>query len=544
MVRLIRFIAGFTLLTGICHAQESGKPSREWDFEGEAAGQAPSGFRSAVGKWSIAADGKNRVLAQTAQNADSVFNLILRPDVMYADVEATVRVKAVAGVVDQGGGLVWRAKNAKTYYLARHNPLEDSFRVYKVVDGKRIQLGSTKAPGVTEWHTLRISMKGSKIDCYLDDKLHLEADDNSIRGYGRIGLWSKSDARSWFDDLTAKGEALVPKPSAPVTETKEFEIRNQRPFLGGQQVDLWGLRCGNAFLSDAVTERFIRNFDNMNAHGINLVGAYIQGVNSGHPDGNAGLNGFTRHGELLPEMARRIEWFVREADKRGMVVMIGVLAPRKDQDFYADEDMQKAVEETARFLKEKRLHNLFVNLCDEFNHPLRADKLLIREPDGAKKKQMMTSWFKAIAPDIEVGVGPHWKSGTSDVYPGMDVRIIQKGMPIPDKGFVVNIEPIREDYFNNDGIFNATNLEAIFTNCRNYLDAPHAVFMFHSGFVQGVTNYSGTAPHAEMGGYGTGPTDRGIRFYYEWVRDNVGRWEYPHHVPAAEFSIEPQGEAQ
>ncbi|MBS0265017.1 MAG: hypothetical protein JSS02_23995 [Planctomycetes bacterium] len=519
-------------------------PGRKiWDFDGDTAGQPAAGFRTAVGKWVVAEKGDNRVLSQTAQNGDSVFNLILRPDVLYADVELSVRLKAVAGTVDQGGGLVWRAKNAKTYYIARYNPLEDSFRVYKVVDGKRWQLGSVKAPGNTEWHELRVTMKGSKIDCYLDEKLHLEADDSSIRGYGRIGLWSKSDAQSDFDNLTATGTALVPKPAEQVTETKEFEIRSERAFLGGQPVDLWGLRCGNAFISDAVTERFIRNFDNMNAHGINFVGAYIQGVNAGHPDGNAGLNGFTRHGKLLPAMARRVEWFVREADKRGMVVMIGVVAPRKDQEFYADEDIRNAIEETARFLKEKKLRNLFVNLCDEFNHPLYADKLLIREPDGAKKKQMLTGWFKAIAPDIEVGIGPHWKSGTQDVYPGMDVRIIQKGMAIPDQGFVVNIEPIREDYFNNDGIFNATNLEAIFANCRNYLDAPHAVFMFHSGFVQGVTNYSGTAPHAEMGGYGTGPTDRGIRFYYEWVRDNVGRWEYPHHVPAAEFSIEPQGES-
>jgi hypothetical protein len=524
-------------------AQDQPAARRTWDFEADAAGAAPSGFKLVMGQWSVALDGKNHVLAQTVSNADSVFNLILRPDVMYADVELSIRLKAVEGIVDQGGGLVWRAKNAKTYYVARHNPLEDSFRVYKVVDGKRFQLGSVKAPGDLDWHTLRVTMKGSKIDCYLDEKLHLEAEDASIRGYGRIGLWSKSDARSYFDDLQAAGTALVPKPADSAAETKEFEIRSERPFLGGKEVDLWGLRCGNAFVSDAVTERFIRNFDNMNAHGINLVGAYIQGVNAGFPDGNAGLNGFTRHGKLLPAMARRVEWFVREADKRGMVVMIGVIAPRKDQEFYAEEDMQSAIEETARFLKEKKLHNLFVNLCDEFNHPLYADKLLIREPDGAKKKQMMTSWFKAIAPDIEVGIGPHWKSGTQDVYPGMDVRIIQKGMAIPDKGFVVNIEPIREDYFNNDGIFNATNLEAIFTNCRNYLDAPHAVFMFHSGFVQGVTNYSGTAPHGEMGGYGTGPTDRGIRFYYEWVRDNVGRWEYPQHVPAAEFSIEPQGES-
>ena len=277
----------------------------------------------------------------------------------------------------------------------------------------------------------------------------------------------------------------------------------------------------------------------MNAHGINLVGAYIQGVNAGFPNGDAGLNGFSRHGVLLPEVARRMEWLIREADRRGMVVMIGVITPRKDQDFYDDTAIRTAIEETARFLSEKKLRNVFVNLCDEFNHPLSADKLLIREPDGPQKKAQMTAWFKAIAPNIEAGVGPHWKADTEDHYPTMDVRIIQKGMSIPKDGFVVNVEPIREDYFQNDGIFNQTNLDAVFSNCRKYLDAPNAVFMFHSGFVQGITNYSGTAPHAEMGGYGTGPTDRGIRFYYDWVRDNVGKWEYPNHVPSSEFSINP-----
>lgn len=541
MRHLLTAIAFGSLCCGSIFAADAPSGQRVWNFDTDVVGQAPVGFRTAVGAWSVAADGNNKVLAQTALSADAVFNVILRPDIVFSDVTLSVRLKAVKGVVDQGGGLVWRVKNAKTYYVARFNPLEDSLRVYKVLDGKRSQLGSVKAPGDTDWHTLRVTMQGSKIGCFLDDKIQIEVEDASIRGYGRVGLWSKSDAQSYFDDFVASGEMLIPKPEVVAGETKEFEIKGERPFLGGHEVDLWGLRCGNAFYSDAVTERFIRNFDNMNAHGINLVGAYIQGVNAGHPDGDAGLNGFTRHGKILPEVARRIEWFVREADKRGMVVMIGVVAPRKDQYFYADEDIQAAIENTARFLKEKKLHNVFVNLCDEFNHPLAADKLLIREPDGEKKKDLLTSWFKAIAPDIEVGVGPHWKSGTSDTYPTMDVRIIQKGMPIPQTGFVVNVEPIREDFFNNDGIFNATNLDAVFTNCRNYLDAPNAVFMFHSGFVQGITNYSGTAPHGEMGGYGTGPTDRGIRFYYEWVRDNVGRWEYPRHVPTAEFSIESQG---
>lgn len=514
---------------------------RKWNFESDEPGKPAAGFKSAVGDWSVKVDGTNHTLYQNAQSSDAVYNLAIRTEMLYSDLDASVRVKADKGIVDQGGGIVWRLKNARTYYLSRYNPLEDSFRLYKVVDGKRFQLASVKAPGDNQWHEIKVSMKGNKIRCMLDDKFPLEAEDDSIRGYGRLGIWSKADAQSYFDDLTGTGSFVTPKPPEPIAETKEFEIRNNRAFLGGHEVDLWGLRCGNAFFSDAVTERFIRNFDNMNAHGINLVGAFIQGVNAGHPDGDAGLNGFTRHGKILPEMARRIEWFVREADKRGMVVMIGVLAPRKDQDFYAEEDLRTAIEETAKFLKEKKLHNIFVNLCDEFDHPLRADKLLVREPDGEKKKAMITSWFKAIAPDIEAGIGPHWKSGTKDTYPGMDVRIIQKGMAIPKEGFVVNAEPIREDDFNNDGIFNATNIETIFTNCRNYLDAPHAVFMLHSGHVQGITGYSGTAPHGEMGGYGTGPTDRGIRFYYEWVRDNVGRWEYPNHVPASEFSITPQG---
>src|ERR1700734_2257585 len=65
--------------------------------------------------------------------------------------------------------------------------------------------------------------------------------------------------------------------------TREFEIRGDRPYLGGKQVDLWGLRCGNALYSPAVTERHINNLDNMVAHGINAIGVYIQGANAGWP---------------------------------------------------------------------------------------------------------------------------------------------------------------------------------------------------------------------------------------------------------------------
>ncbi len=312
--------------------------------------------------------------------------------------------------------------------------------------------------------------------------------------------------------------------------TREFEIKNDRAVLGGQQIDLWGLRCGNALYSEVVTERHIRNFDNMIDHGINLVGVYIQGANAGWPNPEAGLNGFTRDGQIKPFVAARLKRLVREADNRGMVVMVGLISPRKDQDFYDDNAIQRGIENAARFLKENGLKNVFVDIAHEFSHPERMDKELLREPGGERKKMLLTKWFKDVAPDIEVGICPDIDSGTPDSYPTMDVRIIQKQMPIPSSGFVVNVETLRQDQFSNDGVFTKSNLDYVFGDCQKYLDAPHAVMLFHAGFIQGITNASGSAPHPEMGGYGTGPNDRGIRFYYDWVRDHVGRWEYPKHI--------------
>ena len=315
--------------------------------------------------------------------------------------------------------------------------------------------------------------------------------------------------------------------------TREFEIQNDRAYLGGQPVNLWGLRCGNALHSTVITERHIRNLDNMAAHGINTIGVYIQGSNGGWPDSAAATNGFTRDGKLRPEIAERLENLVRQADRRGMVIMVGLFSPRKDQDFYDNAAIQKAVEVAGTFLRNRRLRNVFVDIMHEYSHPRRIDHPIFREPDRAAKKAKLTAWFKAVAPNIEAGICPDINSGTDDSYPGMEVRIIQKQMPIPKQGFVVNVETKRQDAYQNDGIFNQTNLDYIFADCRRFKNAPNGAMLFHSGFIQGITNYSGSAPHPEMGGYGTGSRDRGVRFYYEWVRDNVGRWEYPRHVPVA-----------
>lgn len=175
---------------------------RVWNFDQEAVGQIAKGFVNEVGQWTIVQRDRGRALAQTAKNDNSVFNLTLISDTAAKDVDLSVEMTAVAGDIDQGGGLVWRAKDAKNYYLARYNPLEDNYRLYKVVDGRRTLLLNTDITHTAGVHTLRIIMMGSHIVCYYDGKQELEHEDGTFAEAGRIGLWTKADARSQFDNLT------------------------------------------------------------------------------------------------------------------------------------------------------------------------------------------------------------------------------------------------------------------------------------------------------------------------------------------------------
>src|SRR5262249_5745471 len=145
-------------------------------------------------------------LAQPAESPGSMFNLCVVDDTSFKDVEISVSFKANAGKKDQGGGVVWRYQDANNYYVARMNPLEDNFRVYKVVDGKRsaeFQNAEVKVPA-GEWHTLSVKMVGDKIECFLDGKNHLEAKDDTFTKAGKVGLWTKADAQTSFDNFQAK----------------------------------------------------------------------------------------------------------------------------------------------------------------------------------------------------------------------------------------------------------------------------------------------------------------------------------------------------
>jgi hypothetical protein len=175
-----------------------------WTFESDQPGKIAKGFTIEVGAWEVALDGQNNVLAQKAKNDDDTFNVVLIDDTHFKNVDLSVRMKAVAGELDQGGGLVWRARDKGNYYIARYNPLEDNFRVYKVQGGKRTQFQSAKVAGDTQWHTLRVTMAGGQITCYFDGTKYLEVEDSTLAEPGKIGLWSKADAQSYFDDLTVE----------------------------------------------------------------------------------------------------------------------------------------------------------------------------------------------------------------------------------------------------------------------------------------------------------------------------------------------------
>jgi hypothetical protein len=195
-------------------AAEAASAKAAWsvvcNFDTASPGSVPTGFSPRSGDWSVVDDATapspSRALAQTSKSAESAFNLLVMDDVKQSDVELAVKLKAVAGDADQGGGLAWRISDAKNYYLARFNPLERNFRLYKVIDGERKQLQTANVPAVAGWHELHVTMRGDTIKASIDGHGTVTARDTSFSAAGKVGLWTKADAQTHFDDLKV-GEA-------------------------------------------------------------------------------------------------------------------------------------------------------------------------------------------------------------------------------------------------------------------------------------------------------------------------------------------------
>jgi 3-keto-disaccharide hydrolase len=180
-----------------------------FDFEKGVIGKLPAPWKKyltgngIIGKWQIVKDGDNSVLGQVSlEGKGKHYNILVNEKIKYKNLEIKVKFKGVKGTEDQGGGPVWRFLDKNNYYVARANPLENNYRVYKVKKGVRYQLATAELPvdsGV--WYTLTVKMVEDHIECFLNGKKYLDIKDSTFKSAGKTGLWTKADAFTYFDNM-------------------------------------------------------------------------------------------------------------------------------------------------------------------------------------------------------------------------------------------------------------------------------------------------------------------------------------------------------
>ncbi|HUQ73716.1 MAG TPA: family 16 glycoside hydrolase [Burkholderiales bacterium] len=178
-------------------------------FDSETPGQLPAAWRQGVtgkgaARWAVQQDGsapsKPNVLQQSASGA---FPWCVLAKSAIEDGFVEVRFKALSGREDQAGGVVWRWKDGDNYYVARANALENNVSLYYTENGRRITLKYVDAPvAKTTWHTLRVEFSGKRIKVALNGKTYIELEDAHIAGAGAVGLWTKADSVTAFDDFS------------------------------------------------------------------------------------------------------------------------------------------------------------------------------------------------------------------------------------------------------------------------------------------------------------------------------------------------------
>lgn len=202
-------------IVGVTERARTLEPPTLLNFDGAAVGSVPKDFRidgtqqdGPLATWEIVAkdaDGTtDHVLRMVRPNHRSgpTFNLCWNPTLKFRDGVLSVKLRAESGDDDQGGGLIWRVIDADNYYITRFNPLESNLRLYTVKAGKRTELASANVPGKSHvWYEMRVEHIGKNLRVWLDSKPLIEALDNSFPEAGGVGLWTKADAATSFDDL-------------------------------------------------------------------------------------------------------------------------------------------------------------------------------------------------------------------------------------------------------------------------------------------------------------------------------------------------------
>src|SRR5712671_5783690 len=178
-------------------------------FETEEIGATPKGWTATLTgkgdpKWAIEQDptapSKSKVVKQSGR---ATYPLLLKNDTNIKDGFIEVKFKAIAGSEDRAGGLAWRAKDANNYYVVRANALEDNVTIYHTINGRRTEKKRTNMKVMpNEWHSLRVEFQGNHFTVMFDGKKAIDWDDDTFKDAGKVGVWTKSDSVTVFDDVS------------------------------------------------------------------------------------------------------------------------------------------------------------------------------------------------------------------------------------------------------------------------------------------------------------------------------------------------------
>ena len=183
------------------------------NFDDYKPGTEPQGWTCGVTgkgapKWAVETDPSAPSAPNVLrQSASGTFPWCVKKGVSLTDGFVEVKFKPEKGKEDQAGGILWRWKDGDNYYVARANALENNVSLYYTANGKRNTLKYVNAPVPADvWHTLRVEFSGTRIKVLLDGKPYVEQEDSHIRGPGAVGVWTKADSVTAFDDFSYGAE--------------------------------------------------------------------------------------------------------------------------------------------------------------------------------------------------------------------------------------------------------------------------------------------------------------------------------------------------
>jgi hypothetical protein len=210
----VKGVVSFALLVlGVAAAQDGAKT---WDFQADKVDEPPAGFSfgrtggGRPGKWLVRTDPSapagDHVLAQVdTDGTDYRFPVAVADAPVLKDLRLEVRCKPVSGKVDEACGLVFRFQDADDYYVTRANATEDNVRLYHVVKGRRRQFAGWNGKVAAQtWHTLAVEARGDRFQVFYDGKPVIDAKDDTFKGAGKVGVWTKADSVTYFDALVVK----------------------------------------------------------------------------------------------------------------------------------------------------------------------------------------------------------------------------------------------------------------------------------------------------------------------------------------------------